>query len=255
MDKLTYQLRSAGYTIIQDALSPSRVCELRTALDEMWEHDAAEWGVDALEAIGQRGALRNLCDYSRPFQQLLMDSPIYATVESALGGNFILHSYDGLILFPGQGRFPGDFHTDVMPLADVAFPPNRSPAINCLYYVDAVTEANGATWIVPASHRASPRAVVAEELASMAVQAVGNAGDALLFDGRLWHCAGNNETNRPRRLIKALFCQAWLKPQMDYSRAVRQQVQENLDCKSRRLLGIGSTPPASVREFREALTR
>lgn len=255
MDSVSYQLRAAGYAFIEAALPPARLAELQAAMDQMWAEDAASWGVDALDAIGQRGALRNLCDHSVPFQRLLMDSPVYPVLDAVLGGDYVLHSYDGLILFPGQGRFPWDFHTDVMPLAHVAFPAHRSPAVNCLYYIDDVTPANGATWLVPSSHHAAVHGAPVEDLAEYAFQAVGDAGDALLFDGRLWHCAGENRTPAPRRLIKMLFSQPWLRPQMDYSRSVRQEVQETLDSRARRLLGVGSAPPASVRELREALAR
>lgn len=255
MDSQVFQLRSAGYTVFKAALPSARVGELQVALDDMWNQDAATWGIDELEAIGQRGALRNLCDHSSAFQQLLMDSPIYPTLDCVLGQQYVLHSYDGLILFPGQGRFPWDFHTDVMPLAGIAFPANQSPAINCLYYVDDVTELNGATWLVPASHHALLGNVPLEDLSTFAFQAVGEAGDALLFDARMWHCAGENRSDRPRRLIKTLFCQPWLRPQMDYSRAVRPEVQEKLDPRARRLIGVGTTPPASLRELREMLAR
>jgi ectoine hydroxylase-related dioxygenase (phytanoyl-CoA dioxygenase family) len=255
MDELAYALRTAGYVKLEGALEPARVDALRTALDAMSAEDDAAWGTSFLDSIGQRGALRNLCDHSEPFQKLLADSPVYPLIDELLETPYVLHSYDGLVLFPGQGRFPWDFHTDVTPLADVAFPANRTPGINCLYYLDDAGRENGATWLVPASHRATVRSAPPEELAELAEQIAGHAGDALLFDARLWHCAGENRSARPRRLVKMLFCQPWLRPQMDYSRAVRPEIQARLDPRARRLLGVGVAPPASVRELREALAR
>jgi ectoine hydroxylase-related dioxygenase (phytanoyl-CoA dioxygenase family) len=255
MDNIVYQLRSAGFAFLRSALPARRVAGLRSAIDDLWSEDAATWGADALEAMGQRGALRNLCDHGRAFEELLMESPVYAVLDTLLGADHVLHSYDGLILFAGQGRFPWDFHTDVMPLCGTAFPSQRTPAVNCLYYLDRVTTENGATWLIPASHHSVATGMRPEELAPFASQAPGDAGDALLFDARLWHCAGENRTDSPRRVIKTEFCQPWLRPQMDYSRAVRQEVRHRLNRRALRLLGIGSTPPASVRELREALAR
>ena len=111
----------------------------------------------------------------------------------------------------------------------------------------------GATWLVPASHRAFLDGIGAERLAEYAFQAVGSEGDLLVFDGRLWHCAGENRTASPRRLIKMFFSQPWLRPQMEYARSVRPEVQATLDARTRRLLG--NAPPLSVRELREALAR
>ena len=250
-----YQLRTAGYTFLRGALSRSRLNALCASIDQMLAEDDAAWGAAELETIGQRGALRNLCDYGTPFQELLSDSPIYPIIDRVLDKDYVLHSYDGLVLLAGDGRFPWDFHTDFAPLAGASFPANETFGVNCLYYLDDATETNGATWLVPASHRCVLAAPAPEELAALAVQAVGCAGDALLFDARVWHCAGENRSRRSRRLIKALYCSPWLRPQMDYSRAVSSEVRSRLDARTLYLIGVGVAPPTTVRELRERLSR
>ncbi len=250
-----YQLRTAGYTFMRGALGQPRLDRLRAGIDRMLAEDDATWGAEVLERMGQRGALRNLCDDSTPFQELLASSPVYTVIDRVLSKGYVLHSYDGLVLLPGDGRFPWDFHTDFTPLVGAAFPANDSVGVNCLYYLDDATEMNGATWLVPASHRSVLNAAAPEELSALAIQAVGSAGDALLFDSRLWHCAGENRSAQPRRLIKTLYCPPWLRPQMDYSRAVRQEVRSQLDARTLQLLGVGSAPPATVKELRETLNR
>jgi ectoine hydroxylase-related dioxygenase (phytanoyl-CoA dioxygenase family) len=118
-----------------------------------------------------------------------------------------------------------------------------------------VTEENGATRLVPASHRCVIAQPQAELLGQLAFPAQGQAGDALLFDARLRHCSGINLSDRHRAVIKALFCPAWLRPQMDYSRSVRPEIMERLDHRTRRLLGVGTSPPATVDALRAALAR
>jgi ectoine hydroxylase-related dioxygenase (phytanoyl-CoA dioxygenase family) len=255
MNRQIYQLRTAGYTFLRGALERQRVEDLGACIDRMLAEDDKTWGADALKAIGQRGALRNLCDYDIQFQRLLSDTPIYYFIDEVLGADYVLHSFDGLVLFPGDGRFPWDFHTDFSQLSGVSFPADRTFGINCLYYMDDATEMNGATWLVPASQHCILRAPAPSELAPLAIQAVGRAGDALLFDARLWHCAGRNISDHPRRLVKAMYCSPWLRPQMDYARAVRPEVRGRLDTRTLYLLGVGSAPPVSVKELREDLSR
>lgn len=250
-----YQLRTAGYTLVPGALGRPLLEDLRSCVEQMLADDDADWGAAELEAMGQRGALRNLCDYGEPFRELLARAPAEALVGEVLGEGYVLHSYDGLVLLPGDGRFPWDFHTDFSPLAGTAFPARATFGVNCLYYLDDAAEENGATWLVPSSHRCVMAAPAPEALAALAVQALGRAGDALLFDARLWHCAGENRSGRPRRLIKTLYCSPWLRPQMDYARALRPEARGRLDERTLRLLGVGSAPPSSVRELREALSR
>lgn len=255
MTPALYELSTAGYTVVEGALDAERTAALRADLDAMLAADEAEWGAERLESMGQHGALRNLCDAAPSFARLVSDCPVRALVEALVGADPLLHSYDGLVMLPGTGRFPWDFHTDVMPLAGLAFPADRTPGINCLFYLDDVTPENGATWIVPASHKSAVARPAPEDLAALAFQAAGRAGDALVFDARLWHCAGHNSTARPRRLIKMLFCGSWLQPQMDYARAVRPEVMARLDPRAARLLGAGVSPPDTVRELRRRLAR
>ncbi|MEV4412402.1 phytanoyl-CoA dioxygenase family protein [Catellatospora sp. NPDC049609] len=247
-----YELRTRGFTRIEGALSPERVARLRDTVDRLLEEDDATWGRERLLEMGQRGALRNLCDVDPVFEELLADSPIYQVIDQILP-DYILNSYDALVLFPGDGRFPWDFHTDVMPFVGSALPPSRNIGVNCLYYLTDVEQRNGATWIVPASHRSvlpQPDPVV---LGEIAIPAAGAAGDALLFDSRLWHCSGTNGTQARRAVIKALFCPPWFRPQMDYSRSVRDEVMGRLDDRTRALLNRDRRPPVTVEELRAAL--
>lgn len=255
MTQPLYQLRTAGYTFLRGALSDERLNALRASVDLMLAKDDADWGVAELDAMGQRGALRNLCDFSTPFQELLIDSPATPVLDQVLAKGYVLHSYDGLVLLPACGRFPWDFHTDFTPFSGVAFPANETFGVNCLYYLDDLTVENGATWLVPASHRCVLPAPAPEQLAELAVQAVGRAGDALLFDARVWHCAGENQAERPRRLIKMLYCSPWLRPQMDYARAVNSEIRDRLDARTLYLMGVGVAPPTTVRELRERLSQ
>jgi ectoine hydroxylase-related dioxygenase (phytanoyl-CoA dioxygenase family) len=79
------------------------------------------------------------------------------------------------------------------------------PGITATWYLDAFTEDNGATRVLPGSHRsAAPwgskgEAPDADTPIPGEVVAVGPAGSVLLRDARLFHAAGRNRTRRPRR--------------------------------------------------------
>jgi hypothetical protein len=248
-----YFLRQ-GYTQLPGAMSADRVATLRTALDLALLHDRETWGEAELDRIGQHGALRNLADVDPAFADLLHFSPVTPLLERVMSPGWVIQAFDGLVLLPSQGRFPWDYHTDLECLLGVALPRDRScPAVNALFYLDHVTVENGATWIVPNSHLSAARDFDRTELAELSIPATGQAGDVLIFDARLWHCAGHNRSAAPRRLIKALYCEPWIRPQMDYTRATRPEIWSNLPGEVRRLLGEGAAPPASVAELRMSL--
>jgi phytanoyl-CoA dioxygenase PhyH len=240
-------LHTAGYTVVPEVLAGAEVDALASRMDAVLAEDEAAWGADRLRAIGQWGALRNLADRGVEFERLLDTAVLHEVAAEVIGGRYLLHSYDGLVLLPGEGRFPWDFHTDLLALCGTAFPADLSPGVNCLVAVDPSGPENGATWLVPGSHRSVARDPDPELLAGLAVQPALRPGDLLLFDARIWHCAGRNDSAARRRLIKIELVQPWLRTQLDYPRSVRPEVLARLTPRAR--AAIGEPLPGSVEEF------
>jgi ectoine hydroxylase-related dioxygenase (phytanoyl-CoA dioxygenase family) len=81
--------------------------------------------------------------------------------------------------------------------------------------LDDFTEANGATRVVPGSHRfEDPMGYVRAGGATVAAE--GAAGTALIFDGRLLHGTGANTSAAPRRGLIAYFCQPFVRQQENF---------------------------------------
>ncbi len=254
MDRHEYELRARGYTYLRGTLLPQYIVQLREAIDEALAADVREHGRDALMAMGQYGALRNLPALSSVFHPLIDHPPTARLMDALLGSERVMHSFDALVLDSGEGRYPCDFHTDLKALDGVAFPANRPPAVNCLYFVDGVCPDNGATRLVPASHFSLLVDPQPEALAELAVASSGDPGDAMLFDARLWHCAGNNQSDGRRRLIKTLFAQPWIVQQMDYFGALPQQQALAIGPERLRLLGREARAPGNLEELRHRLS-
>jgi hypothetical protein len=88
--------------------------------------------------------------------------------------------------------------------------PTPVPGITATWYLDAFTAANGATRILPGSHRAPPPSSEVpipdtEVPVPGEVIAVGPPGSLLLRDARLFHAAGRNATAGPRRSAIAFY--------------------------------------------------
>jgi len=244
------QWRQQGFAFLRGALSADRVAALGTAMDRAMHADVALFGEAALKAKGHYGALRNLPDLDPAFIELLDDNPAYALINRILPEGYILQTYDGLILAPGEGRYPWDFHTDLEALNGLGLAEDKVLAVNVLYYLDETTPENGATYIVPNSHLSQLTAPHQSFLEECAIPATGRPGDILLFDSRLWHCAGNNDTASSRRLIKTLYCASWIRPAMDYRSALSGDKWDALSDRVMTLLGADVRVPASVAEFR-----
>jgi ectoine hydroxylase-related dioxygenase (phytanoyl-CoA dioxygenase family) len=106
---------------------------------------------------------------------------------------------------PPQGHGRQGLHVDW----NQPVPAERQLLANAFWVLDDMARDNGATRIVPGSHRwarmprgsfAQPQAVHPEERVLEA-----RAGDVLVFSSHLWHAGTNNESGRRRRVVLAQF--------------------------------------------------
>jgi ectoine hydroxylase-related dioxygenase (phytanoyl-CoA dioxygenase family) len=89
-------------------------------------------------------------------------------------------------------------------------PPERQILANAFWVLDDMDRDNGATRIVPGSHRWArmPRGQYAQPQGHHPEERVleARAGDVLVFSSHLWHAGACNESGRRRRVVLAQFC-------------------------------------------------
>ena len=95
--------------------------------------------------------------------------------------------------------------------------------------------------VVPGSHlRGRPQLAMGEQ-PDGAVEVTARAGDAILFDRRLWHSASNNHSDVTRVFVTVGYSYRWLRPK---SRIDPAAVPETTDPIRRQLLGATSSANA-----------
>src|SRR5438309_417366 len=81
--------------------------------------------------------------------------------------------------------------------------------------LDAFTEDNGATRVVPGSHRLGLRPAHVmdrtEDEHPDEIMLLGEAGTVFILNSHLWHSGTTNTTARPRRALHSYFCRRGLK--------------------------------------------
>jgi ectoine hydroxylase-related dioxygenase (phytanoyl-CoA dioxygenase family) len=246
-------IKAQGYIVLPSVLSPGLVASLGDAVDRLRVEDVARFGEDYLFRIGQEGFVVNVGDRGEPFERLLLERTVIDVVDAILGRDAFLYLFQGVIVPSGGGlgAYPWKWHCDLyhvlQEVKDVSF----VPGVNCLFYLDDVDKRNGGTWIIPATHGLTDQEVpwrAPQFLEAVAFQVETPAGSVALFNPLLWHCAGANRTDRPRRAVKMLMIREWMLPQMDYSRSIRQEVLNRLDSEALRILGHRSRIPRSFEE-------
>jgi ectoine hydroxylase-related dioxygenase (phytanoyl-CoA dioxygenase family) len=99
------------------------------------------------------------------------------------------------------------------------------------------TEANGATRIVPGSHRwhdcPDPTASIDSVPATM------KRGSVLIWHGSLWHGGGANTTRERRVGVAMNYCAGFLRQQENQQLGVPQDVARGFSTRLKRLVGYG----------------
>ena len=150
----------------------------------------------------------------------------------ALGPDVILGSLNARIVRPGDPVQP--LHSDVPP----ALRKQGKPVmLNAVWMLDAFTSDNGATRVVPGSHRHSdPEPPAAVELPYV-VAPTGPAGSVLVFNGQCWHGGGANRSGGIRRAVFAHYrISPWMRFALDPSRWVSPEQWERMTTRQRELL-------------------
>ena len=193
------------------------------------------------------------------FRRIVLDETILSLVRGVLGKDLLLACLTANIARPG-GVAMG-LHTDQwwMPLAgDPADPPVQpgsitrtsfqegrgrglmlSPpmVVNVAFMLTDFTAENGATRIVPGSHVYARQPGPEDE--GTDIPATGKAGDAMIFDGRLFHGTGANTTADEERIaLLCTYCAPQVRCQENYTLGILPEVRRQASPELLSLLGF-----------------
>jgi hypothetical protein len=107
----------------------------------------------------------------------------------------------------GPGEVAQVLHAD-----DAIYPvlrPHPEMVMTVMCPLDDFTEANGATRMMPGSHRGDS---LYADPSSPTIAAEMPAGSALFYTGSVLHGGGANRTDAPRLGVVLHFCASWLRP-------------------------------------------
>jgi len=227
-------LEHDGYCVLSGVIPPDAVARAREGLDGIFAAEApvAEergWSNDRYRVA-----------YALPakdpfFVEFCAQDVLLDLARSALGSEAVVASCNGLAMTPG-GRAQR-LHIDQE--ESVAGPAVYLHAVCAL---DDFDEGNGATRIVPGSHRIIHDPNDAERLEERAVPVTAPAGSVIAYDGRLWHAGSANRDGRSRRAIHAFYARAWARPHWDFPRTIPGEISEAMSPERRRLFGYDATP-------------
>jgi ectoine hydroxylase-related dioxygenase (phytanoyl-CoA dioxygenase family) len=186
-----------GYVVLHDLLGAATVAAMRSALDELLEVARR----DPTKKHGGTLHLDDVVDAGAAFDPAWSSPRLLAAVAHVLGADF--HVFGAGFRGPKPGYGAQALHADDVPVA--AGDPFRV-ATAIVPLVD-FTECNGATRVVPGSHREPVRDASTEPGLPHPRERVvtARAGDAIVFNGHLWHSGTKNASDERRDALQITF--------------------------------------------------
>jgi ectoine hydroxylase-related dioxygenase (phytanoyl-CoA dioxygenase family) len=229
--KAKADINEHGYCLIEGALPPEKLDIARARIIELAEAEIAD-GTDYVYDNGANQRVWTLLNKGEIFEEIAQDPLILRLMEHMLGFDLLLSNIDANIAGPGG--------TPMFMHADQSFAPPPWPwyamVANVMWMLDDFTPENGATRIVPGSHRVDHGPDWSNLPETEPV--CGPAGTAFVFDGRLWHQTGANTTKDVRRHgILAYYCRPFIRQQENWFVSLKPEVLERATPTLRHLLG------------------
>jgi ectoine hydroxylase-related dioxygenase (phytanoyl-CoA dioxygenase family) len=167
----------------------------------------------------------------------LVDHPrVLAVLDRLLMPNYLLSALQAINIRPGESAQLAHHDDGFYPV-----PRPREPlAAATIWAIDDFTADNGATVLVPGSHRWGKRRPGPED---KTLPVVMSAGSCVFFVGTLWHGGGANTTQRDRLAVTAQYCQPWLRPMEPFTLSVPRDTARVVSDDIRRMLGYSVHPP------------
>ena len=245
MNQVLHKLQANGYVCLPSLITDPLLGQLREDLGCAIERCRR---VQLENGITQRTeqTAHHILTQDTSFVELLdrfAGWGIVHVLQRMLDGGAILNSFGGLNNLNSTDAYVRNVHRDVR-----SWSAESMHMAQALVLLDDFTVDNGATLFLPGSHTA-PQKPDHQVFEAHARKALGSAGSIYLFDSRIWHAAGVNRTDQPRRCLTLTFTRSYFKPQFDYCRALGEDFCRSQTPTMQQLLGWYARTPSTLHEW------
>jgi hypothetical protein len=220
-----------GYVIWENLLSAEECQEIRQVVPPWLGHT----GRNSFE--GRRTQrIYSVLSRTRVCDRLVDNPRVLAVLDRLLMANYLLSALQAINIQPGEAAQLAHHDDGFYPI-----PRPREPlAAATIWAIDDFTADNGATVVIPGSHRWGKRRPSSKD---RALPVVMPAGSCVFFVGTLWHGGGANTASRERLAVTAQYCEPWLRTMEAFHLSVSREIARTVSDDIRRMLGYSIHPP------------
>src|SRR3954469_26031311 len=227
------QLGELGYLVLPGLMPPELLERLRRRVDELFEREGGLAGSEFKQEPGAR-RLANLVNKGRVFEEVILTPEVLEPMGHVLGPKFKLSSVNVRSADP-YSACDQPLHADSAAIADES----GYWVCNSVWMLDDFTAENGATRMLPGSHRwgriPPPEMYEAHPGQELVT---GTAGTVVIMNAHMWHGGTANRTGAPRRAMHVYYTRSD-KPQQQWQKKwLSAEVQCRLSAEARMILAL-----------------
>ncbi len=236
------RMRDVGYTIVENFMDAAQLSAFRAGVEPLLGNYR---GRNAFEGYSTE-RIYTLVARGKVFEDIVSDPRLLEILGGFLKPNFLLSASHAICIYPGEAAQA--LHNDD---GFYLVPRPRPPlAISVIGAVDAFTEENGATLVLPGTHKWSAEEIAQFREGRMAKEKIPKpvplempAGAIAVFPGTLVHGAGANRSRAPRLGYTNQYCEPWLRTQENFYLAIPRERVAAMSASLKSLLGYSITEP------------
>jgi len=236
-----FNLETVGYTLVENFFDVE-YCDylkeqLQKAIDEFVPHDNSE------RSILDKYHMHDLLCKNIAFGKTLEDPRLNQILSVVLCDFWIMYAHTSSSLPPKGTNYGSRMHVDCPRQI-----PNYPTNIGVIWTLDDFNEHNGGTFVLPGSHhtKITPTKDIFDKNSK---RIICKKGSLIIFNARVWHRAGENNTNEFRHSLTMNICRPYMKQRCDWVRFIPTEITDQLNPLARRIIGFDTRLPTSLEEF------
>lgn len=219
-----------GYTIVENAIEPDFVAALHDDLLRLEQELGAAPAKNPFEGANTI-RIYNLLVHGELYTRIPLQENILNIVEKVLDRGCLVSSLSSIAILPGETKQPLHADDQLIPIPR----PHVPLVCNSMWAITDFTEDNGATRVVPGSHKWDKPPHVGAKYES--IQAVMPAGSVMVYNGSLWHGGGANHADERRVGIAMNYCAGYIRQQENQQLGIPRQLAATFPRRLQEMIG------------------
>jgi ectoine hydroxylase-related dioxygenase (phytanoyl-CoA dioxygenase family) len=226
------RIDEVGYTIVEDAIDLDFLDTLDVDLRRLERELRIVPAHNAFEGF-HTVRIYNLLAHGTDFEQIPVHPAVLPICERVLDSGLLVSSLSSIAIDPGESAQGIHADDQLIPLAK----PHEAIICNTMWALTDFTEGNGATRVVPGSHKSDHSPDLSTSYDTVAAEMP--KGSVLIWHGSLWHGGGANRTSDRRVGIAMNYCAGFVRQQENQQLGLAQEVVRQFSPRLQELVGYG----------------